>query len=118
MRPRWRRGFSMVVAAAWFGLSALLLPPAHARGDQDGGAAVPEIASKASTGGTARLVRIGPQALIEVHEDGRMSMVDEPAPQRSRAASLAIFVGTTLGIPVLPLALPRLTGATNPSPAR
>ena len=115
MRPRWRRGLSTVVAVASFGLTAILPHPARARGDPDEGPAVPVVASKASNGYTPRLVRIGPQALIEVHEDGRMSMVDEAPPQQSRAAALAIFVGATFSIALVP---PALAGPTNPSRVR
>jgi hypothetical protein len=53
-----------------------------------------------------------------VHENGRVSMVDEAPPPRSRGATLALVLGATLGGGVAPLALPLLTGATNPSPAR
>ena len=115
MRPRSRRGLSMVIAVACFGLTAGLPHPARARGDPDEAPAVPAVASKTSHGDTPRLVRIGPQALIEVHEDGRVSMVDEAPPQRSRAAALAIFVGATFSIALVP---PALTGPTNPSRLR
>ena len=108
----------MGVATVWLGLTAVLVPPAHARGDRDGQGAPGTIASATSNEGTGRLVRIGPQALIMVHDDGRVSMVEEAPPQLSRGATLAIALGATLGGGVIPLALPVLTGATNPNPAR
>jgi hypothetical protein len=107
----------MALAAGLFGLTALVLPPARARADRDGETAAPKLVSKASSGGAPRLVRIGPQALIEVHADGRMTMVDEAPPRTSRAAGLAILLGATMGIAVVPVALPTLA-ATNPSPVR
>ena len=111
MRSRWRRGFAIGFAAVWLGLTAVFVPPARARGDRDGGTASPASATATSNEGTGRLVRIGPQALVMVHEDGRVSMVEEAPPQRSRGATLAIALGAAL-------ALPLLTGATNPGPAR
>jgi hypothetical protein len=98
----------------------VLVPPARAQSDRTGGSAVPAAASKTSNEGAPRLVRIGPQALIEIDEDGRMSMVDEDAPKRSRAAALAIVLGATFGIALIPPAVPALTGvgATTPGPLR
>jgi hypothetical protein len=75
--------------------------------------------SKAADGGAPRLVRTGPRALVEfVDEDGRIRRVEEATPKTSPAAALAIFVGATFGIVAAPLAVPALTGATNPSPIR
>lgn len=105
----------MMVAAAWLGFTAVRLPPARAQGDA---APVPAAVAKAAATGTPRLVRIGPQALIEVHGDGRMNMVDEPPRPRSRAAALAVFLGVTFGVAAVPVTLPELSGATNPAPIR
>jgi hypothetical protein len=109
----------MVVAAVWVGLTAVLVAPSRAQGDQDGDAAdAPATAPTTSDGGSRRLIKIGPQALVEVSEDGRVNMVDEAPPEMSRGTTLAIVLGATLGGGLIPLALPMLTGATNPSPGR
>jgi hypothetical protein len=107
MRSRLLRRFAMVVAAALVGLTTMLVPAGRAWGDGDGAVAAAETSSRSAR----RLIRIGPQALVAADENGRLSMVDEDVPQRTRETTLGILLGAMVSIAAAPLALP-LNGAT------
>jgi hypothetical protein len=80
---RWGRfgkciGIGLVL---WLGLVTSAVQPT--RGDQ----------GQAPPAGAHRLIRIGPQALVSEDENGKLRMVEEPAPERSRIEMLEAMLG-------------------------
>ena len=52
--------------------------------------------------GTSRLISIGPQALVREDDHGKLTMVDEPEPERSKLQVAGIILGAmTAGVVVV-----------------
>ncbi len=84
-----------IVAASCLGLTGLVVRPAGAqqqaiRADETEPLPPP---------GTSRLISIGPQALVSEDDHGKLTMVDEPEPQRSKFQVAGIMLGAmTAGV--------------------
>ena len=95
------KGLVRIVAASWLGLADLVVQPAGAqqqaiRADETEPLPPP---------GTSRLIEIGPQALVREDDHGKLTMADEPEPQRSKLGVAGIMLGAmTAGVVVASMA--------------
>ena len=63
--------------------------------------------------GTSRLISIGPQALIREDDHGKLTMVDEPEPQRSKFQVVGIMLGAMTAGVVIVFSPAYRTGGAN-----
>lgn len=83
----WQR-FWQVVWGLCLGLAVLVAQPARA--DETEPWPAP---------GTHRLIRIGPEALVSEDDHGRLSMVEEPEPEKTKMDVMKIVLGAmTAGV--------------------
>jgi hypothetical protein len=92
------KGTLGIVAASWLGLAGLVVQPASAEQQ----ASRTDETEPPPPPGTSRLISIGPQALVSEDDHGKLTMVDEPEPQRSKLKVVGIMLGAmTAGVVVV-----------------
>jgi hypothetical protein len=87
--PRSARRWTRAVAVIGLLLTLQVPAPAHAE------CTAPEAPSSTTRPlpppGTCRLIRIGPQMVLQQDSTGRLTIADEPPPKRSRGRNAAAF---------------------------
>ena len=77
-----------IISALCLGLTVLVAQPARA-----------DETEPWPSPGTHRLIRIGPEALVSEDDHGRLSMVEEPPPEKTKIDVVTIVLGAmTAGV--------------------
>ena len=89
------KGLVGIIAASYLGLTGPVVQPARAEPQPIRGAETEPLPPP----GTFRLISIGPQALVREDDHGKLTMVDEPEPKRSKSKVAGIILGAmTAGV--------------------